>query len=32
MQRAERLMAARARGWIDNVMDVHPTRYSSVVE
>jgi oligopeptide transport system substrate-binding protein len=28
----QHLVAARVRGWIDNVMDVHPTRYLSIVE
>ncbi len=28
----QHLVAARVRGWIDNVMDVHPRRYLSIVE
>ena len=28
----QHLVAARARGWIDTVMEVQPTRYLSVVE
>ena len=28
----QHLVAARVRGWVDNVMDVHPTRYLSIVD